>query len=282
MAGHGGGAWKVAYADFVTAMMAFFLVMWITAQSKSVKEAIAQYFEHPFEVVKGDGTKPGGQTGAPVPGLIDKGAGPGRGNAKSSTKGKGATKQAKVKIFHDLDRTRNTGTMVLFAEDSADLDEQGEQQLLALVPNIVGKPNKIEIRGHSSRRPLPPGSPYQDSWHLSYARCQNTLKFLSEHGIKPERIRLSQDGEFEPYTNRRDPEWRAQNSRVEVFVISEYAHEFKKNGDERGGFFGDTEEPGEDRDRPAGPEQPEGEAEADEGAAMPEEAEAAGEAEEGQ
>ena len=36
MAGKGGGAWKVAYADFVTAMMAFFLVMWITAQSKQV------------------------------------------------------------------------------------------------------------------------------------------------------------------------------------------------------------------------------------------------------
>ena len=35
MAGHGGGAWKVAYADFVTAMMAFFMVMWITAQKSN-------------------------------------------------------------------------------------------------------------------------------------------------------------------------------------------------------------------------------------------------------
>ena len=42
MAGHGGGAWKVAYADFVTAMMAFFLVMWIVGQSDQVKEAIRQ------------------------------------------------------------------------------------------------------------------------------------------------------------------------------------------------------------------------------------------------
>ena len=47
MAGHGGGAWKVAYADFVTAMMAFFLVMWITAQNNAVKQAIAQYFQDP-------------------------------------------------------------------------------------------------------------------------------------------------------------------------------------------------------------------------------------------
>ena len=39
MAAGGGGAWKVAYADFVTAMMAFFLVMWITSQSDDVKKA---------------------------------------------------------------------------------------------------------------------------------------------------------------------------------------------------------------------------------------------------
>ncbi len=38
MAGKGGGAWKVAYADFVTAMMAFFMVMWLTSQKPAVKE----------------------------------------------------------------------------------------------------------------------------------------------------------------------------------------------------------------------------------------------------
>jgi chemotaxis protein MotB len=43
-----GGAWKVAYADFVTAMMALFLVLWITAQDKKLKEAIELTFKHPF------------------------------------------------------------------------------------------------------------------------------------------------------------------------------------------------------------------------------------------
>jgi len=47
MAGKGGGQWKVAYADFVTAMMAFFMVMWITAQSDKVKQAVAHYFNYP-------------------------------------------------------------------------------------------------------------------------------------------------------------------------------------------------------------------------------------------
>ena len=47
MAGKGGGSWKVAYADFVTAMMAFFLVMWICAQDQKVKRAVASYFQDP-------------------------------------------------------------------------------------------------------------------------------------------------------------------------------------------------------------------------------------------
>lgn len=51
-AGHHGGAWKVAYADFVTAMMAFFLVMWIIGLSPTVKQAIAGYFKDPAGFMK--------------------------------------------------------------------------------------------------------------------------------------------------------------------------------------------------------------------------------------
>ena len=47
MAG-GGGSWKVAYADFVTAMMAFFLVMWLASQEEKIKEAVQRTFENPF------------------------------------------------------------------------------------------------------------------------------------------------------------------------------------------------------------------------------------------
>jgi chemotaxis protein MotB len=45
---HHGGAWKVAYADFVTAMMALFLVLWLTSQDEKIKEAVARSFRHPF------------------------------------------------------------------------------------------------------------------------------------------------------------------------------------------------------------------------------------------
>src|SRR6476619_3516226 len=46
-AGHHGGAWKVAYADFVTAMMCFFLVMWLMGADEETKAAISHYFNHP-------------------------------------------------------------------------------------------------------------------------------------------------------------------------------------------------------------------------------------------
>jgi flagellar motor protein MotB len=49
---HGGGSWKVAYADFVTAMMAFFLVMWIGAQDQKTRQSVANYFIDPSGVSK--------------------------------------------------------------------------------------------------------------------------------------------------------------------------------------------------------------------------------------
>src|SRR6202008_4124030 len=62
--GHHGGAWKVAYADFVTAMMAFFLVMWLVAQSPQVKSGVGQYFRDPGAFSEGGlGVLPGSESG---------------------------------------------------------------------------------------------------------------------------------------------------------------------------------------------------------------------------
>ncbi|HVJ85339.1 MAG TPA: flagellar motor protein MotB [Caulifigura sp.] len=87
MAGKGGGAWKVAYADFVTAMMAFFLVMWLVTQDKKVKEAVARYFTDPVGFYQIGSTKSPTQSGAmfdseyhgQVPGRKYQVSGPGRG-----------------------------------------------------------------------------------------------------------------------------------------------------------------------------------------------------------
>src|SRR5271166_4674630 len=59
--GHHGGAWKVAYADFVTAMMSLFIVLWLMNSSKPIKEAVAGYFRDPAGTTK----LPGGNVNAP-------------------------------------------------------------------------------------------------------------------------------------------------------------------------------------------------------------------------
>jgi len=51
--GHHGGSWKVAYADFVTAMMAFFMVMWILGMDENTRKAIEGYFSNPVGYKKG-------------------------------------------------------------------------------------------------------------------------------------------------------------------------------------------------------------------------------------
>lgn len=76
MAGKGGGSWKVAYADFVTAMMAFFLVMWIGAQDVKVRQSVANYFIDPL----GSGKmykEQGSVLPDPTPGSVPKEAAPG-------------------------------------------------------------------------------------------------------------------------------------------------------------------------------------------------------------
>jgi chemotaxis protein MotB len=50
---HHGGSWKVAYADFVTAMMAFFMVMWILGMDENLRKAVEGYFSNPVGFKKG-------------------------------------------------------------------------------------------------------------------------------------------------------------------------------------------------------------------------------------
>lgn len=245
MAGKGGGAWKVAYADFVTAMMAFFMVMWITAQNKAVKESIAQYFQNPL------GTYPearatsihgieGASAEAPLEGHQAGPHGtnmPGVGGADHGHED--ATESplpTSLRIFDRLDRTRDVGTIVLFADWSAELDEAAKLQLRALAPQLLGKPNKIELRGHADLFAMA-DNPQTDVWSLCLKRCQAVMAYLIELGIEPDRFRLSQDGIHEPYSKDERLRFRRLNSRVEVFAVSEFTQEYKQSLQERAGEF---------------------------------------------
>jgi chemotaxis protein MotB len=237
MAGKGGGAWKVAYADFVTAMMAFFLVMWITAQNQAVKDSIAHYFQDPFgepDGVASTTTPLEVPEGAATVGPLDMGWGLAGGSAQHKPTSKAlvhdaANNKSTRTVIFDLDIDVSTGTMLLFPHDSAVLDDAAQSQLNALIPQLLGKPNLIEIRGHASRRPLPVDAPFEDEWQLCYLRCLGTMKFLTERGVDAGRIRLSQAGVSEPYTLRRESAWQRRNSRVEVYVLREFSHDRERN-----------------------------------------------------
>ena len=203
MAGKGGGAWKVAYADFVTAMMAFFLVMWIVAQSAEVKEAVAESFsQSSFGWSQPRGTRDpqmvrGGQRKA---------------IATSRPSESVSDVRTKRKRFEDI------SNCIVFAEGSSELDAKARQKLERLIPHLAGKMQRIEIRGHDVPRPVA-----QDGkcWDLCYARCLVTLKFLEQHGIASDRIRISLAGGNEPASDPSDP-LPQSNSRVEVLLLSEF------------------------------------------------------------
>jgi chemotaxis protein MotB len=232
MAGKGGGAWKVAYADFVTAMMAFFLVMWITSQDDEVKKAIGGYFQDPWGS-SGEPTSPSLHTPTGVSGEapfadVPTGILPNRSpqadmeNATDETPGAASVWQQrqKVHLLNSADRTL-PALIVNFDEASAELNAAAQQRLTTLLPALVGKRNKIEVRAHSTRRPLPAGSSFRDHWQLCYQRSLATMRFLESKGVELERMRLSQSAAYEPLTTRFESAWQDENNCVEVFLLTE-------------------------------------------------------------
>ena len=115
------------------------------------------------------------------------------------------------------------GTVVYFQELSDTLDDAARKLLDELIPSLSGKPHKIEIRGHATRKPLPPDSPFTDAWQLCYLRSNAVMQYLHEHGIPLERMRLSQANGYEPLTAKFEAEFQAMNPRVEVYLLNEMA-----------------------------------------------------------
>jgi chemotaxis protein MotB len=201
MAG-GGGAWKVAYADFVTAMMAFFLVMWITAQSQKVKEAVAHHFSDPFGL-QDKNSKSGGLDTAGPPMQFNE-------NQRFSVK---------PKLLVDQDDIRHQlGTMIFFKNNSAKMDEQAKAAIEALVPNLTSQFNAVEIVAYADRQATSSGG--DGPWVLVQQRCLAVKEFLIDWGVPPHKIRLVQrvadedtaeNGELKPPT-------QTQPNRLEIRV----------------------------------------------------------------
>ena len=197
--GHHGGAWKVAYADFVTAMMALFIVLWIVGQSSNVKNAIAGYFKDPGAFSQGKGSNgilDGAQSAAPVPstnlvGEIEKL----KAEGKKIKEAIAATPEFnkfkdKIQIEVTKDGLRielvENSTGLFFDIGSARIKPE-TIQLLKLVAKDVGRlPNSIIIEGYTDARPYV--TPNYSNWELSTDRANMARKILEENGVKKDQV----------------------------------------------------------------------------------------------
>ncbi|MCS7305079.1 MAG: OmpA family protein [Thermoguttaceae bacterium] len=118
---------------------------------------------------------------------------------------------------------RTLGGRIRFEEASAQIDSDNFQRLEEIARFLQGKPQKIEIRGHTSSRPLPADSPFKDHWQLAYERCIQTKEVLVRLGINPKRLVLTVVADNEPIEKGEDPLKLQENSRVEIHLLNELA-----------------------------------------------------------
>jgi chemotaxis protein MotB len=217
--GHHGGAWKVAYADFVTAMMALFIVLWLMSSSKQVQEAIAGYFKDP----KGTGKMVGSTL-------------QGAGEALPLTKDdmpklKEELENAirKIANFDKLSKQiemtvtaeglridlLETETGTFFDLGSADPNANGKELLAALAVEIGKLPNKLSIEGHTDSRPY--GSASYSNWELSVDRANAARRIMSESGLQAHQVAQVRGYADQNLRNKDNPEDPA-NRRISLIV----------------------------------------------------------------
>ncbi len=191
--GHHGGAWKVAYADFVTAMMALFIVLWIVGQSDAVKQAVSAYFKDPgvFESGRGGSVLQGSTGSAPNP-TTDVSSEIER--LKVEAKKLEAEIRSNPEFEKFIDRIEITvtreglriellenSTGLFFDVGSAKLKPE-TVKLLKLVAIEVGHlKNKVMIEGYTDARPYV--NPDYTNWELSADRANAARRILEQNGV---------------------------------------------------------------------------------------------------
>ena len=191
-AGHHGGAWKVAYADFVTAMMALFIVLWLMGSSEKVKRAVAGYFNDP----KGTGAQLGTTmtgTGATVSQI----------DTKDLEKLKEKI-EAEIKARKDLEKlskqieitVTSEGLRIELIEDkdgtfyelgSAKLSTSGQELLTLLASELKTMPNCLLIEGHTDATPYSKNNAYSN-WDLSADRANSARRLLQQSGVRQNQV----------------------------------------------------------------------------------------------
>ncbi|MEQ8557477.1 MAG: flagellar motor protein MotB [Henriciella sp.] len=250
--GHHGGAWKVAYADFVTAMMAFFLLMWLlNATTEEQRKGIADYFNPTIPVSRISGGGSDGLNGSSImteQTYAKMGTGATRRNTVDYPESDGAGKNdaSNEEVAENLETMRAElskhsrqlsehlmvkmspeGIVLEIVEsDSSPLFALGQseptdllEQLLVMVNTSLGSfENDIKIVGHTDSRQYRGGGTY-DNWNLSADRANTARTLLLDAGLKGTRLKeVSGRADTDPLVPG-DPT-AAQNRRISITILT--------------------------------------------------------------
>ena len=190
-AGHHGGAWKVAFADFVTAMMALFIVLWLLNTSQDVKDSVAGYFKDP----SGNGRMVGSALA---------GAGESLQVSKDDLKDlkdklESAIKEVpEFKAISDQVQITVTGEGLrielmeseksqFFNSGSANPSVIGQDFLMKLAKEIGNLPNYVTIEGHTDAHPFSSEKGYSN-WELSADRANAARRLMDTNGLRDDQV----------------------------------------------------------------------------------------------
>ena len=127
----------------------------------------------------------------------------------------------RVTIVRPGTRT-SIGTVIYFDDNSAELTEAHRSVLAQQAVVMEGKPQKVEVRGHTSHTPVGANSGFRDHWDLAFERSRIVMQYLIEElDIDARRIRMSVAGPNEPAHIGIDGQKSFQNPRVEVYLLDE-------------------------------------------------------------
>ena len=256
--GHHGGAWKIAYADFVTAMMAFFLLMWLLGSTtKAHLQGIADYFNTPLKVALTGGSGAGGatsiiqgggedltrRTGQVKRGEIDPESA--RKIYERDEAAKLAVMKAKLERIIEnnpklkqfkkqlkLDITSEGLRIQIVDEQNRPMFDSGSAVMKDYTRDIlreIGKtlnelPNKISLSGHTDAVQYASGERGYSNWELSADRANASRRELLAGGLEEGKIiRVVGLGSAVPFD--RDNPNSAVNRRISIIVLNKKAEE---------------------------------------------------------
>ena len=218
--GHHGGAWKVAYADFVTAMMSLFIVLWLLSSSKPVQEAVGGYFRDP----NGTATKKGS---------INVGAGENFVLTKDDMPKLKDQLQQKIREMHDFEKLKSHVEMTVTSEGlrieltesasgtffdsgSPNLNADGRDLLITLAQELGKLPNKLSIEGHTDSKPYAASGNYSN-WELSSDRANAARRLMQANGVGPDQV-MQVRGFADQRLRKLDDPLDASNRRISLIV----------------------------------------------------------------